>query len=83
MNKGFRKPKSPPGWGTEGISGHWVVKANWPGKPFSGVAEACREELQAEVVRLRRELARAKMEREIVKKAAAYFAKESLQGTCS
>jgi len=32
---------------------------------------------------LRRELARAKMEREIVKKAAAYFAKESLQGTRS
>ena len=43
------------------------------------MAEACREELQAEVVRLRRELARTEMEREIVKKAA-YFAKESLQG---
>jgi len=41
------------------------------------------EELKAEVARLRKELARAEMEREIVKKAAAYFAKESLQGTRS
>jgi transposase len=40
-------------------------------------------ELQAEVARLRKELARTEMERDIVKKAAAYFAKESLQGTRS
>jgi len=45
--------------------------------------ELTREQLQVEVTRLRRELARAEMEREIVKKAAAYFAKESLQGTRS
>ncbi len=32
----------------------------------------------AEVTRLRREVARLKMERDILKKAAAYFAKESL-----
>jgi len=31
----------------------------------------------AEVTRLRREVARLKMERDILKKAAAYFAKES------
>ena len=67
----------------KGSLANWVVKAKGPSKPFSGVAEASREELQAEVVRLRRELARAEMEREIVKKAAAYFAKESLQGTRS
>ena len=35
-------------------------------------------ELQAENQRLRRELRRAEMEREILKKATAYFAKESL-----
>ena len=35
-------------------------------------------ELRAEVDRLRRELRRAEMEREILKKATAYFAKESL-----
>lgn len=34
-------------------------------------------ELEAEVSRLRRELASAKLDLEIVKKAAAYFAKES------
>ncbi len=32
----------------------------------------------AEVTRLRREVARLKMERDILKKAAAYFAKESM-----
>ena len=69
--RGGRRDYWPTGW------------SKGPSKPFSGVAEASREELQAEVVRLRRELARAEMEREIVKKAAAYFAKESLQGTRS
>jgi transposase len=33
--------------------------------------------LEAEIIRLRRELANAKLDLEIVKKAAAYFAKES------
>ena len=36
------------------------------------------DELRAENERLRRELRRAEMEREILKKATAYFAKESL-----
>ena len=39
--------------------------------------DASVEELRAEVDRLRRELRRAEMEREILKKATAYFAKES------
>ena len=34
-------------------------------------------ELQAEIKRLRKELKRAELEREILKKATAYFAKES------
>jgi transposase len=34
-----------------------------------------------ELVRMKKELAEVKMEREILKKAAAYFAKESLPGT--
>jgi transposase len=33
---------------------------------------------QAEIARLRKEVARLKMERDILKKAAAYFAKESM-----
>jgi transposase-like protein len=36
------------------------------------------DELREEVKRLRRQLKRADMEREILKKATAYFAKESL-----
>ena len=35
-------------------------------------------DLQAEVTRLRAENARLKLEKEILKKAAAYFAKESM-----
>jgi transposase len=40
-------------------------------------------ELETEIRQLRKELAASRMEREILKKAAAYFAKESLQGTRS
>ena len=40
-------------------------------------------ELKAENVKLRKELAESRMEWEILKKAAAYFAKESLHGTRS
>jgi transposase len=39
--------------------------------------DATLDELRAEVQRLKRELRRAELEREILKKAAAYFAKES------
>jgi len=38
-------------------------------------------EVEAELARVKRELAITKMERDILKKAAAYFAKESLPGT--
>jgi len=40
-------------------------------------------ELELEVAKLRKELAQAKMERDIVKKAAAYFAQEPLPNTRS
>ena len=36
---------------------------------------------QAEIAKLRAEVARLKMERDIAKKAAAYFAQDVLQGT--
>ena len=36
---------------------------------------------QLELARLRREVAQVKMERDILKKAAAYFARESQEGT--
>jgi transposase len=38
-------------------------------------------EIEMELYRLKRENAELKMERDILKKAAAYFAKESLPGT--
>jgi transposase len=38
-------------------------------------------EVEVENARLKKELATAKMENEILKKAAAYFARESLPGT--
>ncbi len=38
-------------------------------------------EMEVELARVKRELALVRMERDILKKAAAYFAKESLHGT--
>jgi transposase len=38
---------------------------------------------QAEIDRLRKEVAKLKMERDILKKAAAYFAKESMSSSAS
>jgi len=38
-------------------------------------------EIEMELARTKKELADVKMERDILKKAAAYFAKESLPGT--
>ena len=38
-------------------------------------------EIEIELARTRKELVEVKMERDILKKAAAYFAKESLPGT--
>ncbi len=63
--------------------------ANWVAAAKSGtsskVAPGSRSvpELEAEVSKLRKELAETRMERDIVKKAAAYFARESLPSTRS
>ena len=60
---------------------NWV-KAYKEGK-LSEVGSSRRQltETELEMARLRRELAEVKMERDILKKAAAYFAKESQRGT--
>jgi transposase len=47
-------------------------------KPAPCGEDASPAELHEEIKRLRRELRRAELEREILKKATAYFAKESL-----
>ena len=54
----------------------WHVKLVPPPEPCG--ENATLQELHAENQRLRRELRRAELEREILKKATAYFAKESL-----
>ena len=61
--------------------GNWV-KAYKGGK-LGEVGKSYRPltEIEMELSRTKKELAEVKMERDILKKAAAYFAKESLLGT--
>lgn len=54
----------------------WHAKFAPPPEPCG--EQATVEELRNEVARLRKQLRRAELEREILKKATAYFAKESL-----
>jgi len=62
-----------------GTIGNWIV-ASKAGRFSAEPGDRSVADLAAEVTRLRKELAEARMEREILKKAAAYFAKESLHG---
>lgn len=61
--------------------GNWV-KVNKEGR-LGEVGKTYRPltEIEMELARTKKELAEVKMERDILKKAAAYFAKESLPGT--
>ena len=61
--------------------GNWV-KAHKEGR-LGEVGKTYRPltEIEMELARTKKELAQVKMERDILKKAAAYFAKESLPGT--
>ena len=58
------------------------VKANKAGR-LGEVGKALRPltEIETELAGTRKELVEVKMERDILKKAAAYFARESLSGT--
>jgi transposase len=61
---------------------NWVRRAR--GADSLGAAAAPRREVtaaEAELSRLRRENAELRMERDILKKASAYFAQESLRAT--
>ncbi len=62
-------PKSLANWVYRARKGQAVTKRPL-GQPLT--------ELEAEVTRLRQENARLRLEKEILKKAAAYFAKESM-----
>jgi transposase len=62
---------------------YWV-KANREGKLKDvGKQQRPLTEIEMEFSRVKRELAEVRMERDLLKKAAAYFAKESLPGTRS
>ena len=62
--------------------GNWVKKRS--GKGIETVRQDSKVSSgEAEISRLKRELAEAQMERDILKKATAYFAKESQRGTRS
>ena len=58
---------------------NWVKKHHREG--LKGPGNHSVSELEAEVSRLRKELAEARIEKEILKKAMAYLAKEPQRGT--
>ena len=61
----------------ENVLRKWVrAQEADPHQAFPGQGQLKPE--QAEISRLKREVARLKMERDLLKKAAAYFAKESM-----
>ena len=63
-----------------GTLGNWLAR---PKKHHAAPGALSSAELEAENKQLRKELAEARMERDILKKATAYFARESLPGTRS
>ena len=66
----------------KGTLANWVTSRR--GKPQNAQAGSRTvTELERENSRLRKELAEARLERDILKKATAYFARESLPGTRS
>jgi transposase len=59
----------------------WVRQARNGGVPASSAKRSPVTEEEMEMARLKREIAELRMERDILKKASAYFAKESLKST--
>jgi len=66
----------------KGTLSRWVADAKGAAAPVPPGSRSVAE-LEREVKQLRKELAEVRLERDILKKATAYFAKESLQGTRS
>jgi len=66
----------------KGTLGNWMVAAKGAKMPVAPGGRSLAD-LEAENTRLRKELAEARLERDILKKATAYFARESLPGTRS
>jgi len=66
----------------KGTMGNWIVAAKASTRTVAPGSRSATE-LEEENARLRKDLAEARMERDILKKATAYFARESLPGTRS
>ena len=66
----------------KGTLANWMAAAKASPCP-SAPGRRSAADLEAENARLRKELAEARLERDILKKATAYFARESLPGTRS
>jgi transposase len=66
----------------KGTLANWVAAAKAATRPTAPGSRSAKD-LEAEIIRLRKELVEARMERDILKKATAYFARESLPGTRS
>jgi len=66
----------------EGTLASWMAAVRSSSKPAVPGSRST-PDLLAENARLRKELAETRMERDILKKATAYFARESLPGTRS
>jgi len=66
----------------KGTLAYWIAASKSSSHPLAPGARSAAE-LEVENARLRKELAEARMERDILKKATAYFARESLPGTRS
>ena len=60
---------------------NWVIAARKGTLKNVGPVQRPMTEIELELARVKRELAEIKLERDLLKKAAAYFAKESLPGT--
>jgi transposase len=60
---------------------NWVRRAKHGDSPAAPAPRREVTDVEAELSRLRRENAELRMERDILKKSAAYFASESLRGT--
>jgi transposase len=71
-----RRLSLPPSTLSNWVKAHKAGKLKDIGKNYRPLTE-----IEMELARVKKELAETKMERDLLKKAAAYFAKESLPGT--
>jgi transposase len=76
LPKAGRRLSLPPSTIGNWVKAHRAGKLGEVGKTYRPLTE-----VEMELARTKKELAQVKMERDILKKAAAYFAKESLPGT--